>query len=107
MNSIFQVGYENALFNRLSTVDLPQKTLNQMIKFVRYYNVMDIWVLNKVLDNYSKSQQLIKLLKEFVEEVDDNNLSDSEESLQGDSTSDKENYDSATEIQIQSSKKHK
>ncbi|CAG8767277.1 10402_t:CDS:2, partial [Ambispora leptoticha] len=64
-------------------------------------------VLNKALDNHSKSQQLIKLLEEFIEEADNNNLSDSKESSQGDSISDKENYDPATEIQVRNPKKCK
>ncbi|CAG8539328.1 3364_t:CDS:1 [Racocetra fulgida] len=61
--------------------------------------------LNKVLHNYSKLQQLIQVLEKFVEEVDSNNLSESDESLQDDSTSDKENNNFAIAIQIQNLKK--
>ncbi|CAG8664986.1 12005_t:CDS:2, partial [Racocetra fulgida] len=53
----------------------------------------------------NKSQQLINLLEEFVE-IDSDKSSDSEESLH-DNTSDKENHDSVTAVQIQNPKKHR
>jgi len=43
-------------------------------------------------------QQLIDLLQEFTEEEDSNDLSDPEEVLQDDNTSDKENKDLAMVI---------
>ncbi len=54
--------------------------------------------LQKVLQNNHKMQQLIDLLQEFTEEEDSNDLSDPEEVLQDDNTSDKENKDLAMVI---------
>ncbi|CAG8632029.1 13737_t:CDS:2 [Racocetra fulgida] len=50
-------------------------------------------------------EDLINLLEEFVE-IDSDKSSDPEESLY-DNTSDKENYDSVTAVQIQNPKKHR
>ena len=81
------------LFNQNSK-DFHEESLTILEQKVIYGKLHSTYkkALHKALQNSSKSQQLIGLLQEFVEQDDDNEQSDSDESLQADN-SDKENDD--------------
>ncbi|CAG8725661.1 7730_t:CDS:2, partial [Funneliformis caledonium] len=77
--------------------DIYEERLGVLERKLIYGKLHGIYkkALQKALQNNHKMQQLIDLLQEFTEEEDSNNLSDLEEVLQDNNTSDKENEDPA------------
>ncbi|CAG8734276.1 19832_t:CDS:2, partial [Racocetra fulgida] len=73
-----------------------ETTITNNNNLVLYLSIFD----QSEVDFYEKNLTILEQKIEFVKEVDSNNLSDSDESLQDDSTSDKENNDLAIAIQI-------